>query len=109
MPYYFFTYQFPDCSDDKAISVACLDLHYYVSVDVGAQKKREKNDISSPLTLSGLEPEVEEGGNGSMEPCEKPSKCLSSLNFSSLYVYLTPQLCNHHFFYFFSYYRAKCC
>ena len=76
----FFIFQFPDCSDDKAISVACLDLHYYVSVAMETQLKNEKNDTSSPLTLGDLKPEVDVNGNGSPEPSEKRSKWQSSLS-----------------------------
>ena len=71
----FFTFQFPDCTDDKAISVACLDLHYYVSVAMEMQMKNEQNDTSSPLTLGDLKPEVDVNGNGSPEPSKKRSKC----------------------------------
>ena len=33
--------QFPSCSDEEAISVACLDLHYSVTVDEDSDEKEE--------------------------------------------------------------------
>ena len=33
--------QFPSCSDEEAVSVACLDLHYSVTVDEDSDKKEE--------------------------------------------------------------------
>ena len=71
--YPFFTFQFPDCSDDQAISVACLDLQYYVSVAMEAQMKNEENDTFSPLTLSDLKPEVDVNRR-STEPSDRQSK-----------------------------------
>ena len=33
--------QFPNCSDADAISVACLDIYYYVTVHSSFQKKSQ--------------------------------------------------------------------
>ena len=44
--------QFPDCSDDDAISVACLDLRYHVTLHRGAQRKGEKKEAQiQPVAL----------------------------------------------------------
>lgn len=40
--------QFPYCTDDEAISVACLDLHYSVSVRTNVLPKP---DTHTPATL----------------------------------------------------------
>ena len=48
--------QFPNCIDANAISVACLDLHYCVTVRRNAQKKSEKKEAKIlPAALSGLQ------------------------------------------------------
>ena len=74
--------QFPYCTDDKAISVACLDLHYYVSVDIGRQVKDEKKDTLSPLTLSDLRPEDELNAISSTENDINGTAVSSRQNFS---------------------------
>ena len=50
--------QFPNCTDENAISVACLDLHYYVNVHSRFKEKEEKY-THSPITLNDLKPESE--------------------------------------------------
>ena len=52
------TFQFPRCTEDQAISVACLDLHYYVSVSSHV-KETDENYDHSPITLNDLRPEDE--------------------------------------------------
>ncbi|CAI8009436.1 ABC transporter G family member 8 [Geodia barretti] len=48
--------EFPNCIDANAISVACLDLHYCVTVRRNAQKKSEKKEAKIlPAALSGLQ------------------------------------------------------
>ena len=53
-----FFLQFPNCTDENAISVACLDLQYYVNVHSGFKEKEEKCN-HSPITLNDLKPESE--------------------------------------------------
>lgn len=48
--------QFPHCTDDKAISVACLDLHYSVSVNLSME---EVDQHPFPITLNSLHPQDE--------------------------------------------------
>ena len=43
---FLFFWQFPNCSDEEIISVACLDLHYYVTVHKYKKCKEEETDIS---------------------------------------------------------------
>ena len=50
--------QFPHCTEDRAISVACLDLHYYVNVSSHVKETDEKYN-HSPITLNDLRPEDE--------------------------------------------------
>lgn len=48
--------QFPNCVDTNAISVACLDLHYSVTIDRKAQRKAEKKETRvQPVALSELQ------------------------------------------------------
>ena len=58
--------QFPYCYDANAISVACLDLHYYVTINARAHIKDENMDTHSPLTLKYLQPETELDGINSV-------------------------------------------
>ena len=50
--------QFPNCTDEEAISVACLDLHYYVTVHENMQHTK-KDETHMPVALSDLQ-----GGEG---------------------------------------------
>ena len=43
--------QFPNCTDENAISVACLDLYYYVTVYGSIKKEVE----ALPVALTGLQ------------------------------------------------------
>lgn len=55
--------QFPYCTDDEAISVACLDLHYSVSIRTNVLPKP---DTHMPATLISS---IQEGSSGdSTEP-----------------------------------------
>ena len=66
--------QFPICSADQAISVACLDLHYSVTTRVGKQLKDEKKENFAPIVLSDLSPEDELNGSET-DAHDEPSEC----------------------------------
>ena len=53
-------FQFPDCTTDSAISVACLDLHYHVTVHANMQHKQEKKETHIPSTLGD---DLKKGGD----------------------------------------------
>ena len=65
--------QLPYCTEDKTISVACLKLHYYVTVSVRAYLKDETKEMHSPQALTGHEPE-EASGRDSNAPIQIKSK-----------------------------------
>ena len=60
--------QFPSCTDEEAISVACLDLHYHVTVHEGLKRRQEEKEAHLPVALGDLQ-DNENGGelNESME------------------------------------------
>lgn len=48
--------QFPQCDDENAISVSCLDLYYSVTLyKENKALKDEKDDKTAPLVLHNLE------------------------------------------------------
>ena len=47
--------QFPRCTDAEAISVACLDLHYYVTVHETLHHAPDKKETHSTVALSNLQ------------------------------------------------------
>ena len=48
--------QFPSCTDEEAISVACLELHYSVTVHETVHYTPEKKEPSHlPVALSDLQ------------------------------------------------------
>ena len=47
--------QFPNCTDEEAISVACLDLHYYVTVHENMQNTMERKETHMPVALNDLQ------------------------------------------------------
>ena len=49
-----FSIQFPSCTDEEAISVACLDLHYHVTVHENLKRKTEEKETHVPVTLEDL-------------------------------------------------------
>ena len=49
--------QFPSCTDEEAISVACLDLHYYVTVHENMQHTMERKETHMPVALNDLQKE----------------------------------------------------
>ena len=53
--------QFPSCTDEEAISVACLDLHYHVTVHETVHSQPEKKESHLPVALSDLQ--ENDGGN----------------------------------------------
>ena len=72
--------QFPICTGDQAISVACLDLHYSVSIRVGKQLKDEKKENFTPIVLSDLRPEDELNGS-EVDAQEEPAESDSEFQF----------------------------
>ena len=75
------TIQFPSCSDAEAISVACLDLHYSVTLHEHVQgREQEKKEVYTPICLNQLEgerdPQVQD--NGSTYTLDDVGKCMSS-------------------------------
>lgn len=85
--------QFPQCDDNEAISVACLDLHYHVTVDKRMELKDEKKDTRSPLTIRGLRPELEDELHemNLTDKMETGSELCPSSSYSSLII-LPPSL-----------------
>lgn len=51
--------QFPTCTDADAISVACLDLHYYVTVHEHVQHTSDKKETHMSIALSDLQDDHE--------------------------------------------------
>lgn len=69
----FYSLQFPDCDDDNAISVSCLDLCY--SIKTGVLKDEEKDETAPVVLLDILEgdendriKENSEGGCAALSP-----------------------------------------
>jgi hypothetical protein len=60
-------YQFPKCTEEDAISVACLDLHYSVSVEENLKDRKETHqkralkDLQDDVELRG---ELDSYGSG---------------------------------------------
>ena len=77
--------QFPQCDDNEAISVACLDLHYHVTVDKRMELKDEKKDTRSPLTIRGLRPELEDELHET-DKMEQGSELCPSSSYSSFII-----------------------
>lgn len=48
------TNQFPDCDEENAISVSCLDIFYSVTVLMGTKSVDERNDKTSLVVLQNL-------------------------------------------------------
>ena len=48
------TLQFPDCDDEDAISVSCLDIYYTVKL----KKTKVLDDKDDPLLLDNLEDNI---------------------------------------------------
>ena len=53
--WFHFCHQFPPCTDDLAVSVACLELQYFVDVSVRVHFKDESDEAIAPQTLIGIE------------------------------------------------------
>lgn len=62
--------------------MACLDLHYFVTVDTRMQLKDEAKDTHSPLTLSGLRPDDELNATEPSDEESKPKPLSFSIHFS---------------------------
>ena len=68
-----FLSQFPNCIDAEAISVACLNLHYYVNANASATGNEEECH-HLPITLNDLQPEKELSRSKSLD---YDGKCIS--------------------------------
>lgn len=45
---------FPDCYEDEAVAVSCLDLHYSVKFDSRKAVKDERKDDTAPVILTDI-------------------------------------------------------
>ena len=52
--------QFPDCEDNQAIAVSCLDLSYRITFETNKKLKDERTDHTQAVVLNDLTEQNEE-------------------------------------------------
>ena len=83
--YYLLHMQFPSCTDAEAISVACLDLHYSVTIHQNVLCRKEKQEETyTPIALRDLDDDSD-SVNDTQMPVNKSRLKLYILYAVSLY------------------------